>query len=254
MQSSPEDKSGVPASRYIGGVTFRPARASAPQTAPFGFLTALLTGLLLAGCDLLGGGSESVVSRPATLHPESDAFAKVASRTYLWKESLRRTDKADSLIADFSLQAARGTDTIVGGDTLTGIDIYPMTYDGPAPTAVIARLGFRPGKVRVDSLVVPDPGSDLRFPETPVVGWRLDTTLGGLRFVRALRGVETVSLPGARYECWTFAESTWRAGDLLGVGTTWMGREGLVRHRSEWTGLALSSGPSGSLYREITAP
>lgn len=209
---------------------------------------------LLSGCDLLGGGSDPFVPKPAALHPESDAFAEAATRTYLWKENLRRTGMTDSLLADYSLQATRGADSVTGNDTLAGIGIDPMTYDGPAPTAVITRLGFRPGKVRVDSLMVPDPGPDLRFPEIPVIGWRLDTTIGDLRFVRALGGVETIRLSGKRYECWAFAESTWRAGALLGTGVTWMGRKGLVRHRSEWTGLALSAGPSGTFFREITAP
>ena len=211
-------------------------------------------GLLLAGCDLVGGGSDPLVSKPTTLRPESDAFAQIASRTYLWKDNLRRTGRADSLLADFSLAGTRGADTVIGGDTLVRIDFESITSDGPLAAGVITRLGFRPGKLRFDSLVVPDPGPDLPFPETPVIGWRLDTTLGDLRFVRELRGVETVRLTGTRYECWTFAESTWRAEDLLGTGTTWMGRTGLVRHRSEWPGLALSTGLTGSLFREITAP
>jgi hypothetical protein len=212
-------------------------------------------GLLLAGCDLLGGGeSTPTIPKPATLHPESDAFAARAARAYFWKENLRRSGKDDSLLADFSLKATRGADTVIGGDTLARIAFEPTKYEGPVAAAAVSRLGFRPGRVLTDTSAVPDPGPDLPFPETPVDGWRHDTAIGDLRFVRALRGTETVKLSGKQHQCWAFAESTWRAGTLLGTGSTWMGREGLVRHRSEWPGLALSAGLSGALFREITAP
>ncbi len=219
--------------------------------APIGFL---LAAFALAGCDLIGGGSSAPrVPRPATLHPERDAFALTATRSYLWKENLRRAGK-DSLLADFSLLATRTADTVIAGDTLLRVSLSPAAHSAPAPVAALARLGFRPGRFLPDSAAIPDPGPDLPFPEIPVAGWRLDTLVGDIRFVRVLRGAETVKLSGKRHECWAFAESTWVGPSLLGSGSSWMGRTGLVRHRSEWAGLALSSGPSGTLYREITAP
>jgi hypothetical protein len=130
----------------------------------------------------------------------------------------------------------------------------PFLSGNPAPAAALARLGIRPGRTYFDSSAIPDPGPNLRFPETPVVGWRLDTTSGDLRFVRRLARVETINMAGKRQQCWAFAESTYWGGNLLGTGTTWMGRTGLVRHRSEWSGFVPSPSTAGTLFREITAP
>src|SRR5690606_41049507 len=55
-----------------------------------------------------------------------------------------------------------------------------FTAATPAPTAFLTRLGLRADRVQVDTLLVPDPGPSYRFPETPVLGWRLDTTAHGL--------------------------------------------------------------------------
>jgi hypothetical protein len=204
----------------------------------------------------LGGGGDSpdpFIPAPATLRPETDAFATRATRTYLWAEKLHRKGKADSLLGDLSLDATRGADTVIGGDTLRRVVFTPQAYAGPLATSAVSRLGFRPGRLLLDSNTVPDPGPDLSFPAIPVAGWRLDTTLDDLRFVRTLEGRDTLNISGKRLECWAFAESTWHAGVLRGVGTTWMGAEGLVMHRSRWMELEFSTVSSGTLHHEITA-
>ncbi len=214
----------------------------------------LAAAALLAGCDLLGGGSsrDPLLPRPESLHPERDAFVAAATRSYLWKEGVRGGN-ADSSLVEFPLEATRGADTVVGGDTLLRVAFRVSGNDGPVPAAALARLGFRPARFLADTAAVPDPGPGLPFPENPAPGWRLDTVVGDLRFVRALRGVEIVKLSGWRHECWAFSESTWAGQKLLGAGSSWMGRWGLVRHRFEWEGFA-AAGPSGTLYREIIAP
>ncbi|HEX2613489.1 MAG TPA: hypothetical protein VHO02_07835 [Fibrobacteria bacterium] len=212
--------------------------------------------LLLGGCNLLGGGgggSSRFISAPATLHPESDAFASQATRTYLWQETLHRKGSSDSLLADLSLDATRGADTVIGGDTLGRMTFAPKGYEGPVGASAVARLGFRPGKLLLDSNVVPDPGPDLPFPATPAVGWRLDTTFGESRFVRELSGLDTLKISNTRHECWAFAETTWYAGVLRGIGTTWMGPEGLVLHRSRWVGIDWSTGATANLHHQILA-
>lgn len=243
---------------YIEPVS-RPTRSMAPsvrQAFVAGGVCAALT--VLGGCNLFDSGGDSVLAKPATLQPEQDAFTKSASRTYTWDESLRRSGKSDSLLAETILVAARLGDTVIGGVSRTRLNISRRFSTGPAPAATLARLGFRPGRTVFDSTVLPDPGPGLPFPDAPALGWRLDTTVGELRFVRVLDRVETVKQSGKGYECWTFAESTYWVGDqpaaaLIGAGTTWMGARGLVKHQSAWSGFAPNPENAGTLFREITA-
>jgi len=225
---------------------------------------------LLAGCDLLGGGGGGpVIAKPETLAPETQAFARADERTYTWSEKLKRPSKKDSTLLLTRLQAAHVGDTTINGAPGIILELKPLLgnngangYDAnaPAPAAVVARLGFRPGLAVTSGFGVPDPGPDLPFPAVPAIGWRHDTTVGSLRFVRVLERVQTIRQDGARHQCWTFAESTYVAADaglpatLLGSGTTWMGATGLVRHASTWPAFDPSSGGTGTLYREISIP
>lgn len=233
-------------------------------------LPAILAALLVAGCDLLGGGDDGpVIAKPGTLAPEAQAFSQVTSRTYTWTESLQRPSKKDSILLQTRIQAVRSGDTTVAGEAAVKLALTPLfgntglttyTANAPAPAAVVTRLGFRPSRAVTNSQAVPDPGADLPFPAAPAIGWRLDTTVGHLRFVRVLERGQTIRQDGARHECWAFAESTYVAANaglpatLLGSGTTWMGATGLVRHRSVWTAFDPSTGGAGTLYREISIP
>ena len=209
--------------------------------------------LLLSGCGLFEDEADPFVPKPSTLHPEADAFSQSQTRNYVWRESLRR-GSTDSLLQQTTLQAEHVGDTLIDGSLLPSLSITALSYAGPAPAAVVTRLGLRPNQVALDTLAVPDPGPSLRFPVTPALGWRLDTLSGDLRFVRVLDDIETLNLLGKRQECWAFAESTFQSdGTLLGTGTTWMGPTGLVRHRSEWRDFSPTTASAGSLFREITA-
>lgn len=220
--------------------------------------------LLLAGCNLFGGGGGGgpLIPRPTFLQPEIDAFAEDSARVYAWSESLRR-DGDDSLLALLSLRVIRSGESITSGGTrpvvalqvLAGNAGLPFSATAPAPAAALTRLGLPPDRVFYDTLAVPDAGPALGFPFTPVIGWRQDTVVGDLRLVRVLDRVQIVKQGGFRHECWAFAESTYvdEGGNLLGVGVTWMGRSGLVRHRSEWMSFFPSSTEPGTLFREITA-
>jgi hypothetical protein len=216
-----------------------------------------------AGCIFPFGNDEApLIRKPSELNPEVDAFSGKSVRTYDWSESLRRSDRNDSVLWEGSLRLSHTGDTVVDGLArpvfklfrISGATPVPYSANGPAPAAVLTRLGFRPDQVGFDGAGIPDPGPSLPFPATPVLGWRLDTAQGDLHFVRVLDRVETVKLSGKRHESWAFAESTFWGGELLGTGTTWMGRTGLVRHRSEWGAFLPSAAGAGVVFREITAP
>ncbi len=223
----------------------------------FLFATGGLCGaLFLGGCNLFDGGSDTSVTKPATLQPEQDAFSKAASRVYTWDESLRRPGKSDSLVGQTVLVASRLGDTLIGGVIKTRLNLARRSSTGPAPVATLTRIGFQPGLVLFDSTLVSDPGPGLPFPAAPALGWRLDTTVGALRFVRVLDRVESLTQAGTRFECWAFAESTFWADNgatPIGTGTTWMGARGLVKHQSLWSGFTPSPASAGTLFREITA-
>lgn len=213
--------------------------------------------LLLSACDLFDGRkSPSAIPRPSTLTPEADMFRDTDLRTYTWLEELRRDGKSDSVLGLGSFRITYARDTLVSGSLRPFFDVSAsFTVARPAPASFLTRLGVRADRVHVDTTRVPDPGPAYRFPEDPGLGWRLDTIVNDLRFVRLLNRMETISQAGVRHETWAFAESTWWAGTpvLLGTGTTWMGRTGLVRHQSLWPGYASGTGV-GTLVRTLSAP
>ena len=221
---------------------------------------------MLAGCNLFGGGDDGpLIPKPEFLQPEVDAFADNSVRTYYWTEVIRRdnVDGGDTLLSFLSVTAVHAGDTTTGAGTVPRVRLeaasgnagLPFSADAPAPAAALSRLGLPPDRVAYDTLAIPDAGPAIGFPFNPIIGWRRDTVAGDLRFVRVLERVQTVKQGGARHECWAFAESTYvdDTGTLLGTGVTWMGRNGIVRHRSEWPAYVPSSTTPGILLREITA-
>jgi hypothetical protein len=216
-------------------------------------------GMLLGGCDLFGLGEESdrYLEKPATLQPERDTFLKKSTRIYTWDESLRRPGKSDSLIQNIQLGATRTSLGYIGDSIRPRVDFYRQLSVGTAPVAALTRLGLHVQRVIFDTLDLPDPGPGLPFPGVPSLGWRLDTTVGEMRFVRVLDRIETIKQGRTQYQCWAFAESTFWAGEAnaapIGTGTTWMGARGLARHQSEWTDFHIPSTTSGTLVREINS-
>lgn len=231
-----------------------PARTSRIRIALAGLLLSLpLAGL--SGC-LFDSPPPKAIPRPSILNPEVDAFLKTTARTYTWSESFRRAGKTDTVLAQGSFEVSSLRDTLIGGETRPFFDLPSFSASNPAPAAALSRAGFRASRVHFDTVRVPDPGPSYRFPDTPAVGWRLDTIVGDLRFVRQLKGVETITQYGVRHQTWAFAESTWwqdESSVLLGTGTTWMGRTGLVRHQSLWPGFPSHVG-EGTLVRTVIAP
>lgn len=215
-------------------------------------MTLFLAGFL-AGCNLFSSSSPPLVPKSEPLRPEIDAFTGDSIRMYTWNETLLRGD-TELPLAETGVQVARTGDTLVG-ETLVPRLLFQFDA-GQAPIAAATRLGFNPSRIAFDTAQMPEPGPILPFPEFPEAGWRFDTTIGELRFVRALRGIETLKQAGARHECWAFAESTYWNDGLIAAGVSWMGARGLVRHDTEWTGFAPSgaaAGPVGVLRREIRA-
>lgn len=237
-----------------------PASPSRPH--PVGFARFFrMTGaacfmLTLAGCLFDDEPPAKAIPRPSTLDPETDAFRDANVRQYSWTENLVRAGKTDTLLSQGSYELRYTRDTVLAGETRPFFDLSASyTANSPAPASLLARSGFRPARVHFDTLRMPDPGPSYRFPDTPLVGWRLDTVVGDVRFVRRLKGVETIAQYGRRHETWAFAESTWWQGDapvLMGVGITWMGRTGLVKHESRWPGFPSSAG-QGTLRRTLVA-
>ena len=223
-----------------------------------GLMLAVAALPILSGCNLLNNEtSPRVIARPATLAPEADAFRNADMRRYTWFEEFRREGKDDSLLGLGSFQVTHAGHTVIAGESRPLLDVSTsFTAARPAPVSLLTRLGFRPTRVHVDPAHVPDPGPSYPFPETPALGWRFDTTVNDLRFVRHLQRVETIVQSGVRHQTWAFAESTWWAGTpavLLGTGTTWMGATGLVKHQSLWPGYAATVG-AGTLVRTLVAP
>lgn len=221
-----------------------------------GLLSAALLAFPLAGCNLFGDGdSAAAIARPEALDPEHDTFAQRASRTYSWVEELVRSGKSDSLLS-FTTGTVTRRDTVIDGVSRRSYDVSTFyTAAQPAPAGFFTRLGFMPSTAQFDSTLVPDPGPDLRYPAVPSAGWRLDTLVGGLRFVRAYTGTALVDAGFQRYDTWAFAESTWWADSppvLVSSGTTWMGRYGLVKHVSQRHNFFVNEFVSGTLRRTLT--
>jgi hypothetical protein len=207
---------------------------------------AALTALGLAGCDLFEA-DRPFVRKPAVLSPETDMFSANALRHYSWTEGLLR-GKKDSTLRVGSLSATRTGDSIAGGDTLVRVSFSST----PGAAAEAVQLGLNPARLILDSVHGLDAGPAIGFPAAPALGWRLDTTLGDLRFVRHLTKTQVLRSLGKDVECWVFAESTYWGGHRVATGTYWMGATGLVRHRREWPEWQPSGGEvAGTLWREI---
>ncbi len=214
---------------------------------------AMTTVLVLAGCDLFSSSSRPVVPRPETLRPEIDAFAVDSVRSLAWSETLRR-GKTTTPLGQASVQVKHQGASVAGTDTIPLLAFHFAA--GPSHAGAVTRNGFDPRRVAFDTSAIVDPGPALPFPEIPAPGWRHDTIIGELRFVRALRGAETLRQSGKDHRVWAFAESTWWNHELVATASTWMGLHGLVRHRSEWPQYGASvanDGATGTLVREIRA-
>jgi hypothetical protein len=181
--------------------------------------------LFMAACDLPYSPEAVDVPRPVALNPEKDIFSTNHFRIYRISEGI----------------------TLIGGNLLTRVELET------APAAALALLGLNPTRLFFDTLAVPDPGPALRFPDTPHVGWSLDTTLGEMRHVRRFTKVENVEAAGKNQQCWVFADSTYLGGVPVSGSTYWMGATGLVRHRQEWKSYAPSGITGGMFWREIKA-
>ncbi len=217
-----------------------------------GGLTAVLVVagcLCLTGCNIFGSGApEADVDRPVTLHPETDMFSNGNLRSYQISEGIMRVGKDTSFTNRF-LEISRLGDTVLGGATIPRVEIGTS----PAPAAALALLGLNPTRVFFDSINIPDPGPALRFPDTPHVGWSLDTTVGDLRHVRRLTGARDVKAAGQRHDCWVFQDSTYWGSTAVSTGTYWVGAKGVVLHRQEWAAYAPSGITGGVFWRETRA-
>jgi len=239
---------------YIDTLMSRFARSPVRRAAPLAACAALAA-VLLAGCNLFGSDSSApVIPKPATLAPQADAFSQRNTRIYSWLEELVRPGKADSIL---SLETAsiRFVDSVIGGVSRPFFDVRTsFTRENPAPAGFFARLGFALGADNYDTARVPDPGPSLPFPVAPAAGWRLDTVVDGLRYVRVLTGTATVEAAGLRYETWAFAESTWwnePVPVLVASGSAWFGRDGLVKSVTNRTNFSLNGAAAATVRRTL---
>jgi hypothetical protein len=230
-----------------------PPRGGGPAAPPRPRLAArlalaLAASLALGGC--IFGDDAPFVGKPATLSPENDLFSESDVRAYSWTEGIDR-GKRDTILNEGSLTVTRTGDSVGAGGEI----FVRLTLSSPAGAAAEAgQLGLDPARLLLDSVHARDPGSSLRFPTAPVVGWRLDTTVGDLRFVRVLTRTQTVRSLGKDVQCWVFAESTYWGNQPIAYGRYWMGKTGLVRHRREWKSYEPGDEVAGgTLWREIKA-
>jgi predicted small secreted protein len=221
----------------------RNGRSATPALAVFS------VALLLAGCNLLGGGGTDIdVIKPVTLHPESDLFQDATMRSYSLTEGVVRSGK------DTTFTARTLEITALGDTTIDGILKRRLSIaGGTAPAAALSQLGLNPAHWLFDTVALPDPGPGLRFPDSPKVGWSLDTTVGALRHVRRLTQVETVRAATRNIQCWVFSDSVYWGAKPVALETYWLGANGLVKHRREWKDHVPSGTPSGTLWRELRA-
>ena len=216
--------------------------------AVFRLAGALCLSLALSGC-IFGNDSPDVdIRKPSTLSPENDLFAAGSSRIFSLSEGIIRTGK-DTVFAVGNLVIHGVGDTVIGGETRRQV----VVETSPAPAAVLSRLGLDPARLFFDTVALPDPGPGLRFPDTPVIGWRLDTTIGELHHVRRLTGVKTIKAAGQYQECWVFADSTYLGATAVTTGSYYMGARGLVLLRQEWPNYAPASLTGGTFWRETRA-
>ena len=215
-------------------------------TAPAASAIACGLALFLTGCNIFDfGPPDADIGRPATLHPEADIFASGDDRVFQISEGIIRIGR-DTTFATRSLEFSRLGDTLIGGVALTRVE----AGTAPAPASVLTLLGLRSTRLFFDTVNIPDPGPALRFPDTPKAGWSLDTTVGDLRHVRRMTGIENIKAAGKRHECWVFKDSTYLGTTALSTETYWMGARGLVLHRQEWPSYSPTVITGGTLWRE----
>jgi hypothetical protein len=211
-------------------------------------ILALAGCLGLSGCDLFSSAPEADVPKPQTLNPESDLFNTLPHRAFTLTEGIIRGGK-DTVFTPRDLHIVLVGDTVIGGTSRRHVE----WEFSPAPAGALALLGLNPARLFFDTTILPDPGPALRFPDTPRVGWTLDTTVGDLRFVRKYAGVQTIKAAGRYHECWAFSESTYLSDTEVSTGTYWLGASGLVLHRQEWKAYAPSGTLGGTFWRETLA-
>ena len=205
--------------------------------------------LALTGCNIFDfGPPDADIGRPVTLHPEAYIFANGDERVFQVTEGIIRIGK-DTTFAIRSLEFSRLGDTLIGGDVLTRVEAGAA----PAPASVLSILGLRSTRLFFDTVNIPDPGPALRFPDTPKIGWSLDTNVGDLRHVRRFAGIHDVKAAGKLHECWVFKDSTYLGSAAVSTETYWMGARGLILHRQEWPSFGPALITGGTLWRETRA-
>ena len=213
----------------------------------FALILALVGCLGISGC-LFDSGTTVDIPKPAALNPEHDLFSVGSPRLFSVNEGIIRAGK-DTTFEVRTLTLSSLGDTLIGGLTKNRVAFATS----PAPAAALTLLGLNATRISFDTVAIPDPGPGLRFPDSPYVGWSLDTTVGALRYKRALTAVQTVRAAGQNQRCWVFSDSTYWNGAGVSKGTYWMGATGLVKHRLEWKPYAPSTLTGGTFWREVRA-
>jgi len=204
----------------------------------------------LGGCDLFS--VRPFESKPIRLRPERDAFSDTTKRDFQWVEYLDGpAPDSPMVLRSLSLRVLDRGDTLVTTGLYRRLDF--QTADGtPLPVSVVTSLGFDPQRLLLDSSVT-DAGPSLPFPEFPQPGWRMETISGDLRFVRVLRGFDTLDRPEGFVETYVFAESTYWDNKAVASGLYWFGNRGLLRQTSQWPDFGSENAPR-ILHREISVP
>lgn len=207
---------------------------------------------LFWGCDLFS--TRYFEPKPATLHPEDDAFASQDKKVFLWKEGVRKTP-TDSLqtLGFWTLEVHDSGKIGVGPQAkrkLGFISREPIAL----PVGVVSGLGFQISRLIWDSAAIADPGPDLTFPEHPVLGWKIQKNVGLFHIDRELLRVDTLDQPEGLMEAWVFAEWTYWGSQVVASSTYWIGNRGLIKMHAKWPHFPDPFGPGYTeLWRETTA-
>ena len=203
---------------------------------------------VLGGC-IFGDDPVKVdIAKPVVLSPESDFFAASSSRLFSVTEGIVREGK-DTTFSARTLELTTIGDTVVGAATLKRV-----AFTGsPAPASALALLGLNAARLYFDTVNLPDPGPGLRYPDSPYVGWSLDTTVGELRHERVLTKVENVSAAGLVQRCWVFTDKVSWSDQMISTSKIWIGARGVVKQRAEWTSFSPALFMGGTFWRELKA-